>query len=328
MTPPATPSGPAAPPHPAARVGVVVITRNRRERLLHTLDRLAALPERPPVTVVDNASTDHTAHAVRTHHPGVTLLTPGRNLGAAGRNLGAAALTTPYIAFADDDSWWEAGALAHATRLFDTHPRLALIAAATHVGPAGHPDPLNHLLATSPLGHAPDLPGPSVLGFLACAAVVRRDAFLAAGGFHPLLHFGGEETLLALDLAAAGWGLAHCPQVIARHDPDPGPRAGRTARLLRNELLTLWMRRPLPHALARTWAVARACPADPAARTALAAALARLPAALARRRPLPPAVEHSLTTLETPPAPPPHPACPPAPPAPHQGTTTPRENTP
>ncbi|MEU2514658.1 glycosyltransferase family 2 protein [Streptomyces syringium] len=325
MTPPAPPA------RPDARAGVVVITRNRRDRLLHTLDRLTALPEQPPVTVVDNASTDHTAHAVRTHHPAVTLLTPGRNLGAAGRNLGAAALNTPYIAFADDDSWWEAGALTHATRLFDTHPRLALIAAAAHVGPPGHlsrPDPLNHILATSPLGHAPDLPGPSVLGFLACAAVVRRDAFLAAGGFHPLLHFGGEETLLALDLAAAGWGLAHCPQVIARHDPDPGPRTGRTARLLRNELLTAWMRRPLPHALARTWALARACPADPAARTALTATLARLPAALARRRPLPPAVEHSLTTLENPPpAPPPRPTPRPGRPGPHE-RTTPRENTP
>ncbi|GAA0445393.1 glycosyltransferase [Streptomyces sp. NPDC046215] len=311
------------PARPAARTGVVVITRDRRERLLHTLDRLAALPERPPVAVVDNASTDGTAEAVRARHPAVTLLTPGRNLGAPGRNLGAAALTTPYVAFADDDSWWEAGALTRAARLFDTHPRLALIAAATRVGPSGRPDPLNQVLATSPLGRAPDLPGPSVLGFLACAAVVRREAFLAAGGFDALLHFGGEETLLALDLAAAGWGLAHCPQVIARHDPDPGPRTGRTARILRNELLTAWLRRPLPHALARTWALARACPADRDARTALAGTARRLPTALTRRRLLPPAVEHDLRTLEAPPAAPPRP--PTSPPAPHD-RVTPRES--
>ncbi|MBT2384538.1 glycosyltransferase family 2 protein [Streptomyces sp. ISL-11] len=288
---------------PDPRVGVVVITRNRRDELLHTLDRLTALPEQPPIVVVDNDSTDATAQAVRAHHPHITLLTPHRNLGAAGRNLGATALTTPYIAFADDDSWWQPGALTHAADLFQTHPRLALIAAATRVGPDGRPDPLNHTLATSPLGHAPDLPGPSVLGFLACAAVVRRAAFLTVGGFDPLLHFGAEETLLALELAAHGWGLAHCPRVIAWHHPHPTPRTGRPARILRNELLTAWLRRPLPHALARTWALARTCPADPQARTALAAALRLLPAALARRRLLPPAVERGLRTLETTPHP-------------------------
>jgi GT2 family glycosyltransferase len=284
----------------APRVGVVVITRDRRESLLRTLDRLAALPERPPVAVVDNGSADGTAHAVRARHPAVRLLTPGRNLGAVGRNLGAAALATPYVAFSDDDSWWEPGALARAVSLFDAHPRLALIAAATSVGGGdGRPDPLNDVLAASPLGTAPDLPGPSVLGFLACAAVVRREAFLGVGGFHPVLHFGAEERLLALDLAAQGWGLAHCPEVVARHDPDPGERPGRSTRVRRNDLLTAWMRRPLRCALARTAGLARDSRTDPQARRALAGAARRLPSALAHRRVLPPWVERRVRALES-----------------------------
>ncbi|UNO39836.1 glycosyltransferase [Streptomyces sp. MST-110588] len=311
---PPTPSSPSTPSPPSTssvpsssssasaaaepRVGVVVITRNRRERLLGTLDRLAALPERPPVAVVDNGSTDGTARAVRDRHPQVRLLTPRRNLGAVGRNVGAAALHTPYVAFADDDSWWEPGALDRAAALFDGHPRLGLIAAAVRVGREGRPDPLNEVLAASPLGRASDLPGPSVLGFLACAAVVRREAFLGAGGFDRVLHFGGEEELLALELATRGWGLAHCPQVIAWHDPDPGPRAGRSARMLRNELLTAWMRRPLPRAASRTWSLLRACPRDPEARDALAGAVRRLPAAVSRRRVVPPWVEHGVRILE------------------------------
>ena len=56
-------------PHPP--IGVAVITRNRRDGLLHTLDQLAALPERPPVVVIDNASNDGTAAAVRTRRPDV-----------------------------------------------------------------------------------------------------------------------------------------------------------------------------------------------------------------------------------------------------------------
>ena len=46
---------------PDHRVSVVVITRNRREELLRTLRLLRELPERPPVLVVDTASSDGTA---------------------------------------------------------------------------------------------------------------------------------------------------------------------------------------------------------------------------------------------------------------------------
>ncbi|WP_184574048.1 glycosyltransferase family 2 protein [Streptomyces zagrosensis] len=282
----------------APRVGVVVITRNRRASLLGTLRQLRELPERPPVVVVDNGSTDGTADAVRRDFPQVRLVCPGRNLGAVGRTHGAAALTTPYVAFSDDDSWWEPGALRRAADLLDAHPRLALIAAATRVGPHGLPDPLNDALLNSPLGRDPDLPGPGVLGFLACAAVLRRTAFLSVGGFHPVLHFGAEETLLALDLDARHWGVAHCPDVIARHHPDEQPRLGRTVRVRRNEVLTAWLRRPLRHAVGQTARLMADCRRDAEARAALREAAQRLPAALARRRRLPPRVERRVRLLE------------------------------
>src|SRR5688572_23074610 len=41
-------------------VTVVIATRNRRDSLATTLRHLRALPERPPVVVADNASTDGT----------------------------------------------------------------------------------------------------------------------------------------------------------------------------------------------------------------------------------------------------------------------------
>ncbi|WP_336159560.1 glycosyltransferase [Amycolatopsis sp. VC5-11] len=46
------------------RTSVVVITHNRREQLRETLQHLVTLPERPPILVVDNASTDGTADLV------------------------------------------------------------------------------------------------------------------------------------------------------------------------------------------------------------------------------------------------------------------------
>jgi hypothetical protein len=47
--------------------------------------------------------------------------------------------------------------------------------------------------------------GAVAVGFVACGAVVRRVAFGQVGGFDPLVPFGGEETLVAFALAAAGW---------------------------------------------------------------------------------------------------------------------------
>jgi GT2 family glycosyltransferase len=284
---------------PDDRITVAVITRDRRDSLLHTLDALGALPERPPVIVVDNSSDDATLRTVR-HHPAATrVLRPGRNTGAVGRNLAVRQAGTPYVAFSDDDSWWSPGALRRAADLLDAHPRLGLLTARTLIGPDGTDDPLNALLAASPLPAEPDLPGRPVLGFLACACVVRREAFLAAGGFHPLLFFGAEETLLAYDLAARGWGVAYEPSLTALHRPDPAGRAARSPLMRRNEVLTLWLRRPLRLALrASTRLAAAAVAGRPGARTALRELLVRIPAACALRRPLPPTVERAARLLD------------------------------
>lgn len=282
-----------------APVGVVIATRDRAPSLARSLRHLLDLPERPPVVVADNASTDGTREMLARDFPQVSVESLPVNRGALARTYGVRALDTPYVAFSDDDSWWAPGALSRAVDLFDAHQRLGLLSASTLVGPTADPDPLNEVLATSPLGPVPDLPGTQVLGFLACASVVRRSAYLDAGGFHPLLFFGGEETLLAYDLAARGWGVTHCPDVVAHHHPAPSPRNGRPVAVRRNALLTAWLRRPLPYALARTRDLATEARRDPHARQALREALARLPAALGTRRPLPPHVERAARTLDT-----------------------------
>jgi N-acetylglucosaminyl-diphospho-decaprenol L-rhamnosyltransferase len=287
-------TGPASPP----QVGVVIATRDREKPLARTLERLCALPEQPPVVVVDNASTDGTRAMVTERFPQVRLLPLRTNQGALARNAGVRALDTPFVAFSDDDSWWEPGSLATAADLLTAHPRLGLVAAAIRVGATGEPDPLNDVLAASPLGGAEDLPGVQVLGYLGCAAVARRSAYLEAGGYHPLLFFGSEETLLAYDLAACGWGVTHCPEVVARHEPADGPRTARAVLLRRNDLLTTWLRRPLPLAARRTAALARAAWHDRDARTALRQALARLPAVVRAREVLPPAVEAAARRVD------------------------------
>lgn len=283
-----------------ARTTVVVVTRNRREELLRTLRHLRRLEPRPPVVVVDNASTDGTADAVREEFAQVELVREGRNVGCAARNTGVARAGTPYVAFCDDDSWWAPGALEAAADALDAHPRLGLVAASVFVGDQGRPDPVNEVLAHSPLPDGDGLPGPRILGFLACAAVVRREAFQEAGGFSPLLFFAGEEALLAQDLAASGWELCHLERVRVHHHPSSTRPPGPWRRTLeeRNALLTAWLRRRPGLALARTARLAGRSLRDPVSRGALTGALRLLPAAMARRRPVPARVERELTLLE------------------------------
>ncbi|SNS37778.1 glycosyltransferase family 2 protein [Actinomadura mexicana] len=269
-------------------VTIVVATRDRAPELHRSLGHHTA-----PVIVADNASRDGTAAVAEA--AGATVLRLPANRGAAARNAGAQLAATRHIAFADDDSWWAPGSLERAVEILDAHPRTALLAAKVLVGEEGRVDPVSEQMARSPLGRPEDLPGPAVLGFLACSVVMRRDAFLDAGGFSDVLHFGGEEELLALDLAAAGWGLAYVPELVVHHHPSETGRdpAARRRRQARNRVLTAWLRRPLP-AVARTAASALA---SREGRAGLADAARALPALARARRPVPPAVEAARTRL-------------------------------
>ncbi|GAA3559192.1 glycosyltransferase [Nonomuraea rosea] len=270
---------------------MVVASKDRVRALARTL------PLHPrPVILIDNASADGTAGFVRRHFTDVRLIEAGANLGAPARNLGVQAAETPYVAFADDDSWWAPGALERAADVLDAHPRLALLSARVLVGPEERLDAVSARMRDSPLGVEADLPGPSVMGFLACGAVVRRDAFLEAGGFDDVVFFFGEEERLAVDLAGHGWGLAYVDDVVAHHHPSPsGDRRGRRALATRNGLLTAVLRRPWRVVARRSFAALRS---GPEGWKGLCAAVRRLPAALAERRPAPPAVEERLAGLD------------------------------
>jgi GT2 family glycosyltransferase len=282
------------------RYTVVIITRDRRIELEHTLGRMTVLPGAPPLIVVDNASGDGSAAAAE-RYAGVLVIRAPANLGAAGRNLAVERVTTPYVAFCDDDTWWEPEAPGRAAALLDAHPRLASVTGLILVEPGGREDPITPELRCSPVPAPGWLPGPALLSILAGASMLRVSAFRAAGGFSPRLWLGGEEELLALDLATAGWWLCWHPGVVVHHAPsvarDPAER-----RMLgiRNTLWTAWLRRPVPGAARHTLAVLRSVPRDRASGVAVARAVRGLPWVLRERRVIPPAVEAGIRLLEAP----------------------------
>jgi GT2 family glycosyltransferase len=280
-------------------VSVLIITRDRCTELLRTLANLTAAGEADEILVVDHVSADGTPDRVRERFPGVRVLEPGRDLGAAGRTLAALAATGRYVAFCDDDSWWAPGALTRAAELLDRHPSVGLVAGRVLLGDDGRLEPTCAAMAASPLPAAHGLPGPRVLGFVACGAVVRRDAFLVAGGFEPHCGVGGEERLLAAALADRGWDLVYVAELVAYHHPSPVRNVVRRRAIeLRNDLWFAWLRRPPRRVVAETGrAIARAAREAPA-RTALRDAVAGLPWVLARRRPVHMGVERDLRLLD------------------------------
>lgn len=115
--------GEASPP----RVIAVVVTYNRRELLLEALAAVCAQSRAPDeVIVVDNASTDGSAAAVRSRFPSVQLAELSANTGGAGGFACGAALAlagaADLIWFMDDDTVPGPDALAALLEARGRHP--------------------------------------------------------------------------------------------------------------------------------------------------------------------------------------------------------------
>ncbi|HNV04090.1 MAG TPA: glycosyltransferase family 2 protein [Vicinamibacterales bacterium] len=96
------------------RVTIVIVTFNTKAEVGACLRSLAIHPPEAPhdVIVVDNASTDGTAEAIRAEWPKIRLIEPGRNLGfAAGNNLGIRSAAGEFVLLLNSDTIVPAGAV-------------------------------------------------------------------------------------------------------------------------------------------------------------------------------------------------------------------------
>ncbi len=280
-------------------VTVVVITHNRRDELRRTLRAMAALPDAAPIIVADNGSTDGSADIVESEFPAVTVMRLSANLGATARNIAVDRVATRYVAFCDDDTVWQPGALTAAAAVLDRCPGLATVTGRCLVAPSLHEDPLTPELRHSPVAGPEWMPGPTLLGIMAGLTMIRCSAFRQVGGFEPRMWLGGEEELLALDLAAAGWWMCWREDVVIHHAPSPARDARRRRQLgIRNTLWTLWLRRPVRSAFRRSVQILRSSPADRYTVLAVLEAARAGVWVVRNRRVVPPSVEQGLLALE------------------------------
>jgi N-acetylglucosaminyl-diphospho-decaprenol L-rhamnosyltransferase len=177
------------------------------------------------VVVLDNGSSDDSPREVREEFPEVELLELGANLGfGSALNRGVEAVPADPVVFLNSDVYCEprfvealleglgegvdavAGVLLQerAPELIDS---AGVVADATLMG-------FDHLHG-EPAGAAARAPAP--LGPTGGAALYRRDAFEALGGFDERIFLYFEDLDLALRLAAGGSRCALAPEARALH---------------------------------------------------------------------------------------------------------------
>jgi rhamnopyranosyl-N-acetylglucosaminyl-diphospho-decaprenol beta-1,3/1,4-galactofuranosyltransferase len=130
------------------RVTAVVVTYNRRDLLLEALAAVAAQSRAPDaVIVVDNASTDGTAAAVRARFPAVRLAELTSNTGGAGGFAYGMSLAladgADLIWLMDDDTVPEPDALRALLAARDRHPGPPVLVASRVVWTDGRAHPMN-----------------------------------------------------------------------------------------------------------------------------------------------------------------------------------------
>lgn len=281
-------------------ITIVIVTRNRADTLLSTLGKLTRLPQNPPIIVVDNASTDGTPDRVKTAFPWVTVLALDRNKWCAARNDGVELAQTCLVAFCDDDSFWQPPALERAAAYFGKYPHLGVLAGKILIGDSEEVDSVCYAMQNSPLTDPRPLPGPAVLGFVCCAAVVRKEAYQRVGGFDYRFAIAGEERMFSVDMRTEGWSLTYAEDVVAHHYPSQLRNvAQRIRHITRDTLWYYWLRRPAYYAMRHTMLILEQISKDANIRQGFLEAMKAAPQILLDRRVVPPPVEEQILRIES-----------------------------
>jgi GT2 family glycosyltransferase len=237
-------------------LAVIVVTHDSAAVVGETLARLQPqLGPRDEVVVVDNASRDGTATAVRAAAPWARLVEPGANTGfAGGCNRGAAASGAPLLLLLNPDAAPAPRCLAALRRAAAEHPdwgawqALVTMPDGSTINTAGG---VVHFLGLGWAGRCGEpvaaAPAEGRVGFASGAAMcIRREAWAALGGFDEAYFMYGEDLELSLRLRLAGWetGIAPGARVAHHYAFDKGAR--KWFLLERNRWWTLLTTYPRP----------------------------------------------------------------------------------
>jgi GT2 family glycosyltransferase len=214
-------------------IGIGISTKNRWKDLAVTLAHLRDEGlDRLETIVIDDGSDTPAPAELPAQFPWVKFERFEKSAGnLPRRNRLGSLLSTDFYLSLDDDSYPVAGDLEAAAMWLVDHPKVAALAF--------------RIIFTNDPVPAVSNPTPPVLAkdFINCGALLRRDVFLAVGGFETRLHFYHEEPEYSFRTFQNGYDTYAYPSVVIRHTVTTAarPQARRTRYFIRNVvLMDLW----------------------------------------------------------------------------------------
>jgi len=209
-------------------LSVSIVNTNSRELLLACLESLSGTEAE--MVVLDNASEDGSADAVRDRFPAVRLIAQDFRAGfGANHNTVIRATTGRYVYVLNEDTTADDWGFERLVAYLDVHPRVAALGPKL-VYPDGRrqdsawrfPTPLVSTLGLVTVGklgvkqsHGED-PRP-VDWVMGAALLLRRDALNEVGLFDEGFFLYSEEVDLQFRLRQAGWHVHYVPDVTVVH---------------------------------------------------------------------------------------------------------------
>jgi glycosyltransferase involved in cell wall biosynthesis/GT2 family glycosyltransferase len=234
-----SPAAPSTGPRPTTALCILA-----RDRPAELTDALASATGFDETIVVDMAS-----QPPLEPRTGVTWHREPENIGVTrGRNLLVQLASSDVVVFLDDDAVFLTGDGALVADAFARDPALGALAFLVRRAD-GHVESSEWPFRGAP--HETDRARPAAY-FLGGACALRRDAFLAAGGYDESFFYSTEEIDLAFTLARLGYSIAFAPGVIVEHRPSAAGRIADPAvpaLRLRNRIALARRHLPAPIAL-------------------------------------------------------------------------------
>jgi N-acetylglucosaminyl-diphospho-decaprenol L-rhamnosyltransferase len=214
-------------------VSVSIVNTNNRELLvacLESLEPCVTPDDGVEVVVLDNASEDGSAEAVRARFPQVRLIAQEFRAGfGANHNSVIRATAGRYVYVLNEDTTSDDWGLARLVREMDAHPRVAALGPRLIYPDGRHqrsawrfPTPTVSLLGLPTLGRVGINQStgtrPRSVDWVAGAALfLRREALDDVGLFDEGFFIYFEEVDLCLRVRQAGWDVRYFPEVTVVH---------------------------------------------------------------------------------------------------------------
>jgi GT2 family glycosyltransferase len=179
------------------RASFVVVNYNRKDELLTTIAETKKLIRDKPfeyeIVIVDNASQDGSADAVKQSHPDVVLIENKFNSGAPAWNLGFEKALGDYFIILDDDSHMTSG-LEEAIDFMNNNPKVGILA-------------LNITGGSYETSQWDDMA--ETIGFIGCGAIFKKELYKKIGGYADWMFLYANEWELGLRCINAGYKIVY-----------------------------------------------------------------------------------------------------------------------